>query len=181
MREPGSLLKKSKRHKEKRWAKQELEHLASTVTKRRYTSTSMLWGSGRRSIQKARYPASSAQRVHCCRNKKRIVVSQREASILRKLITPGISDKAKQSINAKAITGQYNCPFLGEDGKCLVYDSRPLACSSCMVVSEPEGCEKPHVDSLFLDPSAVFHVMPRELAKDYATSPEMDLLEIFYS
>lgn len=35
------------------------------------------------------------------------------------------------------------CLFLGTDGECMIYNSRPIACRAVWSVSEPEICSRP--------------------------------------
>lgn len=47
----------------------------------------------------------------------------------------GVSDYPKNYSSGKS-----RCVFLGEDGACRIYEDRPLACRSYMVVSPAENC-----------------------------------------
>lgn len=121
----------------------------------------------------------SCSECHCCKGKKRIDVAGAEMEVLRNLITPQHIEKAKAQLNTFAITGKYTCPFLDDNGKCSVYQYRPIACSTFLVVSKPSMCENPEGHSHIVDPTVAFSYMSKEQVKRYATSGDYDLLDLF--
>ena len=90
----------------------------------------------------------------CCKSKKGIYTLGYETVVIKGLITPTQRQRAKKSTVEKVLKGHYTCPMLGEDGKCEIYELRPLSCSTYFVADErinpkednedrPHLCEKP--------------------------------------
>ena len=87
--------------------------------------------------------------AHCC--KQIVIVTQPEGARLFQLanergIPLDASRLARQAIQDDngwlTLQGDdRNCPFLGTDNTCQVYDDRPLSCRKYFVVSDPELCD----------------------------------------
>lgn len=118
---------------------------------------------------------------YCCHGKKTIDVSGIELKELKKFITPENMKRAKAQITAKALTGHYTCPFL-EDGRCSIYNNRPIACASYGVISDPEGCKDPNGKSYYVNQMKILEpvfLKNLKLFKSYNDSGAFDLLDVF--
>ena len=96
----------------------------------------------------------SCDKSFCCRSQTGISVTKKEARILKRYLP---KEKYEQSVMENSITGRYTCPFLGDDGKCTVYQIRPLVCSSYLVASPKELCDSKVSHQLsFVSPSIFY-------------------------
>ena len=76
-------------------------------------------------------------------------------------------------------TGAYTCPFLDDNGRCSIYEHRPIACSSYVVVTEPFMCADPDGKSGFIDPIRALKHLPGKYIKKITRSGKYDLLDVF--
>ena len=97
------------------------------------------------------------------------------------LITDKHRAKAKASKNEKALTGSYDCPML-EDGKCSIYEVRPIVCSTYFEVGESSKvCVDPYAKVPYISGNAIVDSLgDKVLNKDTLTMKrEVDLLDLF--
>lgn len=116
---------------------------------------------------------------HCCRNKKDISITGEEMAVLRSLATDHHKEKAKAQISAKLLTGVFTCPFLNEEGRCDVYEYRPISCSSYAVISGSDQCKNPHEKSAIVNPYFILEKLPKRDIDRIVKSGGYDLLDIF--
>jgi len=77
----------------------------------------------------------------CCRHQENIDVALGEFELLKSYMDEGVISRAKEAVAGYRLTGRFTCPFLGEDGRCVAYEVRPLACSLHHTISDPSVCD----------------------------------------
>lgn len=115
----------------------------------------------------------------CCKAKASIQIVGNEKQILKKIATQEHRNRAKIALTQKIMLGYYECPFLDLNGKCSIYEYRPIACSTYMVCSEPKGCENPHQKSAIIDPSFLVRYIKPKYLKKISSSSKGDILDVF--
>ena len=96
----------------------------------------------------------SCDKSFCCRSQTGISVTKKEARILKRYLP---KEKLKQAVLENSITGRYTCPFLGDDGRCTVYQIRPVVCSTYLVTSPKERCDSRVSHQLSFVAPAIFY------------------------
>jgi Fe-S-cluster containining protein len=81
---------------------------------------------------------------YCCTNRTDIDITDTELEYYKTLKSKKLRKRFKQAILRKKKKGTFTCPFL-EDGRCSIYDKRPLSCASFFAFkdnddSTPEQC-----------------------------------------
>ena len=83
---------------------------------------------------------AGCDKSYCCENQNAIDVSYNEFNLLKPFITDAVMERAAGEINKFHISGRYTCPFL-ENGRCTVYNIRPIICSAHTVTSPIKDCD----------------------------------------
>lgn len=120
---------------------------------------------------------------HCCKNNTAVDILSIEVDVIRPLITNAHRARAKASKNQKVLTGVYDCPFL-EDGRCSIYEHRPIGCASYIVVraDTDDGCKYTKDSVYYFDRIALFKKMGiKHFPKEEADSESdfKDILDLF--
>jgi len=123
----------------------------------------------------------NCEKAWCCVNCTGPSISDKELSVIKALITPEQRKRGLASINQKALTGRYDCPFLSSEGRCEIYESRPVACSTYFVVNGTEdNCKHGDRGVYYIQGTDIIKQIPKESISVIREVREVfDLLEVF--
>ena len=85
----------------------------------------------------------SCNNSYCCESMVEIGIGIDEFNAIEHLVTPKHIERAKYQVEYLSKVGgksSYRCPFLSEEGRCEIYDSRPIVCAAYSVVGDPKDC-----------------------------------------
>ena len=137
-------------------------------------------------------PCSTCTSGDCCKFQHTIGIGKNEFDEIEHLVTPTHIARAKETIEAgNTYNGKpsFRCPFLSDDNKCEIYDSRFIVCSSYSVVGTSEQCSTTNCggDVAIVNPMVVFdtamHTSPKvkpRLVKASESTPT-DIISEFVS
>jgi len=131
---------------------------------------------------KDRIGCLSCNECHCCKSNKSVPVIGKEVDVIKVKITPKQKERALTSINQKALLGNYTCPFLSEEGRCEIYDIRPLACAGYYTINNtPDDCKNPKGDIVFINQmSLIKHLDQKQMQIIMGEKEDIiDILDMF--
>ena len=127
-------------------------------------------------------PCSNCSKAYCCKQTRNISITQNEAKLLKKYITPKVKAKAEQQKIAFAFTGLFECPFLDENNRCSIYEVRPFVCAKyCVLEDTEEKCKDPKDSVHIVNMIEKFEEMGNFDMKAYLTDAanSINILDMF--